>query len=59
MKGKEFLNKVNQVESCIAIFQAAEAMDDGGLLTLTKDQQNFITMILNDYKLMLLDSEVQ
>lgn len=58
MTGREFLDKINELESCIAMFNVALSCEDGGKLALTKEQENKIREYLNDYRRILLENNV-
>lgn len=58
MTGREFLDKINELESCIAMFNVALSCEDDGKLALTKEQENKIREYLNDYRRILLENNV-
>lgn len=58
MTGREFLDKINELESCIAMFNAALSCEDDSKLALTKGQENKIREYLNDYRRILLENNV-
>ena len=58
MKGKEFLKRMENLESCIAMFNVSLSTKDGSRLTLNEEQQETIRGYLNSYRRLLLESEI-
>lgn len=58
MTGREYIDKINELESCIAMLSASLTCNDGSKLALTKEQENKIMSYLNDYRRLLLENEV-
>lgn len=55
MNGKEYIEKINNLNNCIKAFEASLSINDGSLLTLTDSQQKEIKDYLEDYKYILLN----
>lgn len=58
MKGREFIEKINELEDCIVMFNTSLSLKDGSKLALTDSQQKKIRSYLNDYRKLLLENDV-
>lgn len=59
MKGKDFIERINNLESCIIMFNTSLSLKDGSKLALTDSQQEEIRSYLNDYRRLLLENDVK
>lgn len=59
MLGKDFLEKIQKVDRHICILTAAADLQDGGLTALTQAAQEEILEMLQEYKKLLLETEVK
>lgn len=59
MKGKDFIERINNLESCIVMFNTSLSLKDGSKLALTDSQQEEIRSYLNDYRRLLLENDVK
>lgn len=58
MKGFEFIQKIKDVESCIAMLNESISESDGSKLALDNPQQMEIRTYLNHYRKLLLELEL-
>ena len=59
MLGKDFLEKIQKVDRHIRILTAAADLQNGGLTALTQGAQEEILEMLQEYKKLLLETEVK
>lgn len=59
MKGKDFIERINNLESCIVMLNTSLSLKDGSKLALTDSQQEEIRSYLNDYRRLLLENDIK